>query len=189
MSNPDVFEILAQDLSQIYTTLNMLISSYYSSQSGSGIRSNICKILCFMMKLRSVYSEFCKQDENDVITVDGSYYILLNMLSSNGTEPVRLFIDRYISLLNISDYKDSEVLLIYKAIGLKLSQRQAFEKCFYQYLSESVLMNVGLLHDESVLRNIARRNDSCFGDVKRWGSILNLYLNGKGNLNIPTADL
>ena len=189
MSNPDVFEILAQDLSQIYTTLNMLISSYYSSQSGSGIRSNICKILCFMMKLRSVYSEFCKQDENDVISVDGSYYILLNMLSSNGTEPVRLFIDRYISLLNISDYKDSEVLLIYKAIGLKLSQRQAFEKCFYQYLSESVLMNVGLLHDESVLRNIARRNDSCFGDVKRWGSILNLYLNGKGNLNIPTADL
>ena len=81
------------------------------------------------------------------------------------------------------------MLLIYKAIGLKLSQRQAFEKCFYQYLSESVLMNVGLLHDESVLRNIARRNDSCFGDVKGWGSILNLYLNGKGNLNIPTADL
>lgn len=188
MSNPDVFEVLANDIGSIYSALDMLICSYYDNFGSANICSNIYKVLCFMLKLRGVCSGFCRASDGKNKTIDDSYFILLNLLSSEDEDSVRAFLVRYFELRNKIAECKGKIFDVYKAVCNQL------QDCRFEIIDECAQISVDNVvslsaFGEKQLRYLVQKNAAYKRESKGWDKILNLYLNGKGNLSIPIADL
>ncbi len=153
MANPSVADSLSEVLPYVYRCLYHLIASYFANLRSNQIKQNICRVLVFLLKVRRSYNEFCRPDEDDEVTVNGCYYLLLNLLSSGKKEDLVAVMERRSILL--VDYWEPE---------------------FRQVIN---------LYD-TVLHFLERPAKIA---VSPWGDILNRYLNGKGNLDIPIADM
>ena len=203
MSNPEIFnQIMKNGNEDLYKILNALIYFYYANASSRRyiVCSTICKVLCFLLKARSVDSSFCKAGEEDVLSFDSCYFALLNLLSSAGNpEVVKEAIRKYNRLLGIqtksADVKS--IISVFEKVFMYLGKEIQFPELrsslieYYDILIGKVERsdeNIGL---RKIIDSIYKRNNGFAGNTKisQWGGILNNYLNGKGNLNIPVAAL
>ena len=190
MSNNSIFsEITKKDM---YTAFALMICSYYANKDSTVIHSNIVKVLCFSLKYRQYSSGFCKSDESGELTLDGCFFILLNLLSSDySIQAVEDYLNRYLQLLSLDNRSPSvqQIIRVYKSIGSKLAERTIIQNIFNEYYTNEEIKRIEskLEISRDDIRKMAKVNSVYFPGT--WANILNKYLNGKGNLNIPVSDL
>ena len=184
MVNASVLDWMAADNTKLYFVLGALISTYYTNgaEGKFQVTSNICKVICFLLKVRRKNNSFCKMDENDDFSIDGCFYSLLDFMTSNTLVSRNRFVASYLVLLSHNG-----------ELGFDHAKR-AFEIA-YQCLTgddsrhmENVFRMLEYGADET-RELIKSRNMRFYNKTRVWCDILNLYLNGKGNLSIPISDL
>lgn len=163
MTNPLAINTLCKKyMDEVYESVGILIASYYDNLYSGQIRNNICRVLCALLKVRKVHKGFCRKDENAENSLDGACFVAINLLSSGQDEnALKEFLERYQIIIS-SGFNEVNLQRVYQTIFMELSgwRKQAG---FYDMLD---------------------RNKSS----GTWGEILNLYLNSKGNLNMPVSD-
>ena len=185
-----------------------LVATYYTESESINIRSNICRTLLFLLKRRRYDHNFCKEDI-DGNRNSGYLHAVINLLTVRGDAPLykwqgsrrlnnniknatNLFIWKYIHITNCTN---SKIRYLYKTVMDNLFPEKNYQ-VFVNLLTSKMPENIKDMEDYiistknsyldlTVFRN--KISSSCLVDDD-WGEIVNKYLNGRGNLDIPVGD-
>ena len=203
MSNSEVMETFKDDDDFVYSIIEALISSYFANKNSYVITSNISRTLCFYLKTRRYRKGFCSKSEKPGSTLDDYYYMLLQIQSGKGTdEDIFGFIQRYHQISKVA-YTDRNMFIIWHLYIARcpVAKIDAFLKRLgcrdisvksYAEIKDEMDRDANLKSSFSAIGREIRIVDKVMPNgrlVDPWREYLNMYLNGKGNMDLPVAIL
>lgn len=172
-----------------------LVATYYTKSASRIIRNNICRTLLFLLKRRRYDHSFCKED--DYGNSDNSYLHavieLLSVREDRITDATDLFLWKYI---HIKDCANRKIQELYRTVVASLFPLVNYHRLFdaltgrkvndIKEMKAYIISTKGTSPDLDAFRKKIVR--SCMKADDDWGRIVNKYLNGRGNLDIPVGD-